>query len=645
MANEQINSNSELSKIFPMGSFALIKFSDDPTGAVFYMSTKDHTLQSFESPEAFNAAFASYGLNLDSAEQKGMIVTFPSTALSSGMALGGFKLLPSEYSIKSDGLRPSVPVIEKGIDTTKLSQNYGMPVNENKNNNAIDSLTWMLKNLQGGDSGISANTLSQVSNDPQIMGLYISSLAAGEYSAADVLRDIKRIDLANAGDESMKALKVIDEGIKASAFYSSAAGQASKSNATLTLPDKIGNINTADLDVPITSLSQQTRDAMSPVTDWTTPEGKALMDEIKTAFYDVQEKLLSSNTEAEHLRAQDSYARLQDEISKKYGIVLSNNAETAWNQLKSLENTYSNAGILDSGLFEEARDRYLQSIRKSSEQTRQGELTAQEDADRTYYQKYASPEEIAKLSEEQKEKYGLVPDAEDVEWFSTENLKKMYPELTDEQIKAYQNMAFDANGNRNSEAYSNLASNLLTNQQNKEAYQVGTVQRDSNTGKVIGGYGAVYEQALKDQKAREQALLGLEQNQENVQLSQVKELEPPSTPQKETKTEMPAATTAPSLTPTETNKIKGWNKNGDVVYVSEGYNPGISATPVAKTTIAPETSSTKISTPVVSAKTSTSIVPSGPMSSINGSISSISGPMSVEKKKVWDPIQKKYIYQ
>jgi hypothetical protein len=221
----------------------------------------------------------------------------------------------------------------------------------------------------------------------------------------------------------------------------------------------------------------------------------------------------------------------------------------------------------------------------------------------------------------------------------------MYPELTDEQIKAYQNMAFDANGNRNSEAYSNLASNLLTNQQNKEAYQVGTVQRDSNTGKVIGGYGAVYEQALKDQKAREQALLGLEQNQENVQLSQVKELEPPSTPQKETKTEMPAATTAPSLTPTETNKIKGWNKNGDVVYVSEGYNPGISATPVAKTTIAPETSSTKISTPVVSAKTSTSIVPSGPMSSINGSISSISGPMSVEKKKVWDPIQKKYIYQ
>ncbi|MFA5296557.1 MAG: hypothetical protein WC382_13705, partial [Methanoregulaceae archaeon] len=498
MQNSNVNTSvaPDIGKIFSLGQYGLVQIIGSP--AIFYLDTKNGTLQPFLSEDAFTATL---GYSPAEAEAKGLIKYFNSTALDSNGILGSFKLLGNDYGITEAG-RPAVPVIEKGIDATKLAQNYGMPVNENKNNNAIDSLTWMLKSLQGGDSGISANTLSQVSNDPQIMGLYISSLAAGGYSVNDILRDIKRIDLANAGDESMKALKVIDEGIKASAFYSSAEGQASKSNAALILPDKIGSINTADLDVPITSLSQETRDAMSPVTDWTTPEGKALMDEIKTAFYDVQEKLLSSNTESEHLRAQDSYKRLQDEIDQKYGIVLSNNAETAWNQLKSLEKSYSNAGILDSGLFEEARDRYLQSIRKSSEYTRQGELTAQEDADRTYYQKYASPEEIAKLSQEQKEKYGLVPDAEDVEWFSTENLKKMYPELTDEQIKAYQNVAFDANGNRNSEAYSNLASNLLTNQQNKEAYQVGTVQRDSNTGKVIGGYGAVYEQALKDQKAR-----------------------------------------------------------------------------------------------------------------------------------------------
>ena len=77
--------------------------------------------------------------------------------------------------------------------------------------------------------------------------------------------------------------------------------------------------------------------------------------------------------------------------------------------------------------------------------------------------KYGTPEQIAALSDEEKEKYGFMPDEETTKWFSTENLKSLYPNLSDQEIANYRSSMLDEQGNYRSELYQKLALNKFSN--------------------------------------------------------------------------------------------------------------------------------------------------------------------------------------
>jgi len=56
---------------------------------------------------------------------------------------------------------------------------------------------------------------------------------------------------------------------------------------------------------------------------------------------------------------------LQQTVKEKYGITLSNNTETAWNQLQSIQDSAANANISGSGVEQQAIDEQLRATRKT----------------------------------------------------------------------------------------------------------------------------------------------------------------------------------------------------------------------------------------------------------------------------------------
>ena len=125
----------------------------------------------------------------------------------------------------------------------------------------------------------------------------------------------------------------------------------------------------------------------------------------------------------------------------------------AWGEIKRLGGAFSTRGLYGSGIERETFDNYIRQIRRSDEQNRKNMLTEEESQRREQLIKYASPEEIAALSDEEKEKYGFKPSDEVMNFFSSKNLKSIYPNLSDEEIENYRNSIIDSNGNYRSDLY------------------------------------------------------------------------------------------------------------------------------------------------------------------------------------------------
>jgi hypothetical protein len=208
-----------------------------------------------------------------------------------------------------------------------------------------------------------------------------------------------------------------------------------------------------------------------------------------------------ATTDREKAIADYNYEKLKEDISKKYKIALSDNANDAWGQINSLGTAAAQRGLANTGMGQEPIDKYLTGVRKQDQRNRETQLSEEEASRRAQLIKYGTPEEIAALSDEEKEKYGFKPSAETSQWFSTENLKNLYPDLSDQEIANYQSSILDSNGNYMSEIYQKLALNKLDIGEQKKTYQLGNAQYDTTTGRVTGGSGLLYKKALDEEKA------------------------------------------------------------------------------------------------------------------------------------------------
>ena len=494
---------TSLDDAFFRGTYGLIQFTEDPPGpattkTVWLVDPQSKKLIPFLSETAFNNAMTT--------PLKDVAAAGGITKISLSQ-IGSYTPLADSEGIKDDGI---IPTFETAVDANKIAMRYGKDVNEELHREAFDNIVGFLKILKGDpNSGVSAQVIDQISNDPTVIGSYINAFAYGNYQLPDIYRDLKRRQYVADGKNEYKNMKIIDESRTADQYYASPAGSAIKSNPDLTLPPYLGDIDTELLNYSVFNLPDEVYKTLVPPFDWTSPEGQAELNNIKSAYHDVITEQLEAATEQAKALADYKWETLTKEINRKYGIQLSNNAVEAWNQLDRLGESHAERGIYGTGMFEEAKDKYLKEVRKADERLREDKVAEKLREEAEYIRTSGTPEQIKEFLngiEDPDDKAALTkyftPSDDIKQFFSKDNLRTLYPDLSDEELEWYANSIIDSeSGLYRSQLYQTLASNKIQNQQAKKQYQLGEVITDPTTGKILGGYGYLYKKALEEEKA------------------------------------------------------------------------------------------------------------------------------------------------
>lgn len=175
-----------------MGDHALIKFSTGEEGygpdTYWLVDKTNHTIRPFESHMALDAAF---GDDLEDALTKSVTVIAPSADETGHIhegVLADFTLLSPEYAIKEDGTAKPMDV-----SPHQLRGRYGKPINESNEQLATEAVDGFLELLKSNEqrTGIDASFISKLKSDTQMMAFYISAMAYGDYTLADIYADIE----------------------------------------------------------------------------------------------------------------------------------------------------------------------------------------------------------------------------------------------------------------------------------------------------------------------------------------------------------------------------------------------------------------------------------------------------------------------
>jgi len=325
-------------------------------------------------------------------------------------------------------------------------------------------------------SGVSQSTIDAIKSDPAKLNFYVNAVAYGGYTATDVWKEIKRQDAISKGDTSLTNTPVINGEQLKSEYGKTSQYTTANSSPVVSLPALIDGIETSAYNLPIFNLPDDLFNKFQPMLDITSDEFKSELDNIKSLYYDNIEKQLNAKSNQEHALALAEFEKLNEQLNKTYGLQLSNNAFDAYDQLNTMGKQFSEAGISDSGIAEEAKDRYLNKVRKNDALLRDEKLDSKEKEKMDYYINKASPAEIKKaldsgeITKENLSKWGMIPSDEDISYYSLSNLKTMYPEASDEYLKMIADSAIDTSTGfpmYKSTNYHNLSTNLLSNYENK----------------------------------------------------------------------------------------------------------------------------------------------------------------------------------
>lgn len=469
--------------IFSSGAtHVLVRFKEDPTPydgyddttTVWRFDVKNKTYTPFSSIAALENAYGAFWSEIQSKYLNTLSVNDLNTPEWGGN--GAFKFLTRDQGYQEDGRLPGGEGIEAAFDAK-----YGQTENPDVQKDALFGVDGMLKFFRDNSGGqVSAATIDEVLKDNSILSLYTNAIAYGGYTFIDMARDLKRRELIKQGRTELKNTVIISPTMTRDQYYSTPEGQAVLGNSALAIPPQIGGIDMSLFDFSIFKIPQEAFEILVPPLPLpTTPEFRALMDEIKSAYHDVAIKQLEANTDTQKAVAEYDWNRFKEEMAKKFHIELSNDAGEAWSQIESIGQTMTGRGLTDSGLQQEIVDKMLQERRKIDERMREEQVTEKELKDREYYVNYASPEEINNFIASNRnlaDKWGLIPSAETKQWFTKENLKTLYPDLQDWEIERYIDAILDKSGNYRSQLYQNLMSNKLNLLAGKETLQAGKLE-------------------------------------------------------------------------------------------------------------------------------------------------------------------------
>lgn len=519
---------------FFIGDHSIVKITNpnNPnSGSLFLVDAKKKVLRPFMSEQAFQNAFDDPQMAQES------VITLSAKELGPNGILTGFKPLGAQYGIKDDGSMDEVD-----FSPAQLQKHYGQPSNPEGENKALSMLDGVFGQLkegknapqeetlnnnpmgqggpfdgQGGPEsdisnpygiaqrntglenfgmqevrgagtlGVKSEQISQgfvdsVMSDPDKLAMFVNAVTYGGYTIGDIINEIKRLEMIKNGDTNVSSFKIINPEIKRSAYLNTAEGAKATAGVRQYIPtvSLTGNLNPEILKYGINMPDDAFR-ILVPIMDVNSQTFKDEVNKVKSAYYDLGMQQLQATNEQEKTAADTEMTKFKEAINRKYGISLSDNANTAWKQMESLGDAYSQKGIQGSGMQNEAIDNYLRAVRNKDIQNRESKLTEEETQKASYYKSSASAAEIVALTPEDKAKYGLVPSADLLAKYDLNSLKQRFPDQSEEELKAYRDTILDENGNFRSTLYSKYYGDLnKTTQQKKTLATTNVLQKSLN---------------------------------------------------------------------------------------------------------------------------------------------------------------------
>lgn len=454
--------------------YAIVASSDNPS-QLYWVDNKNKIAQPFQSA---NAAAAFMTKATGQTYTPADIQAATTTVGYDFFSIGGIALQSGTAAlITNDGNNPITQTNPPASGASTTPSTYGATPTEQSNTSGWQMMMGLLNVFS--KAGISTGTIDKIKNDPNEMTLMMSALSYGGYAPADIFRELKRYEGAAAGDTSLAGMVVIDPNKTAVDFKKTPGYSATVNDARLRVPQKIADIDSSVLELPVYQLPDEVFTNLKQGYDIQSPEFQAEMDKVKTLIYDAQDQLLSAQTQQDYQVAQANYKQLQSDVAESYGIQLSNNAFDAFNQINTVGKSASSVGLYGSGIMDEAIDRTLSATRKNDQLQRNAQLKEEDKNKANYYQSKATAAEISGLTPEERLKYGLTPSQEAINFYSIENLRKQYPDTPDSILQQYANSVIDTSTGTplyRSTLWSTMYANKLGNTQSKTSYQQENVQ-------------------------------------------------------------------------------------------------------------------------------------------------------------------------
>jgi len=414
----------------------------------------------------------------------------PSSAVSTGGALEGFTVEDSSHGFGENGT-----ITNPAVSTASLSQNYGQASNtdnETKAYTALDGFTKLLSSGAAGTGTVTSAEIATIMNDPKTVGYYINALAYGGYTLADVYQDmIRQQYIANGNATAVQNAIPISASQTASVYKASANYQNVAKNPAMDISNTIAALGSAPggagtynniLNTPVLQLPDAAFNAIAPLSDPNSPEFQSQMAQYASATYQIALEMASAESTADHAKAQADWQSLQTEISDRLGITLSDNAIQAWNQLGNFAQQASVNNLSGSGMVQQQIDDYLKQQSSVNQQMRKYYNTYEDQAKESYYQNYASPDEVKALiaaDPSRAQAWGLTLTDAAKSYLTLSNLQALFPGTPASQLQNIINEYVDPNGNNYSKLYGSYAAQTYNTTEQQRAQEATDVMQHS----------------------------------------------------------------------------------------------------------------------------------------------------------------------
>ena len=467
----------------PSSNASIVKFSSDPDGelpgdasTIWWVDHDTKTFRPIVSMQALRDLYLA-GPEGEAAYQEAlnsMSVLDPSE-LSTGQ-LANYMDLGWEYRIKEGRQAKALD-----FNPISLQNSYGKPYNEAMEKSAISALNSWLKflKLYGSDvdgiEGIRLDFFDSIRNDPPVIALYIHALANGNYTPNDIYMDIKRRQLVDEGREDLAGITIIHPNITKDQYMNTNNGMHAFSLEELFSPSNIGNISAEVWNSPLAHLSDEFFMLIDPERyDPNSPEWQEALNAIKLDMYDYIYEALKNELNSDKIMHDEKWREFVEEIERKYGYRLSDNAMEAWRQIEEITGRAAETGLMASGLTEEQHQKTLKHYREENRRLRETKSAEFKSAEADRMRLSASPDEIHAMNLEDQAaglpreewrayKWGLVP-KEEQNWDKfLADYRERFPEsqLSDDQVKShFYDQMYDQYGNFRSKLYQNYQDNI-----------------------------------------------------------------------------------------------------------------------------------------------------------------------------------------